>query len=108
MSNRHETQIINSEYLHPDISYNASQASGRKKKKQPQEMQRAGSRGRLLNREETAFGDQDSGIVDGCISVSDDRNLRQRNRDKKVTSLLSVERILGHCVVHYRNDKHSV
>jgi hypothetical protein len=85
MSNRHETQMINNERLHPDISYSASQANGRKKKKEQQGVQRASSRGGLLNQEETPFGDQDSGIVDGCTSVSDDRNLRQRNRDKKVT-----------------------
>jgi hypothetical protein len=84
MSNRRETQMINSEHLHPNISFNASQASGRKRKKQRQGVQRAGSRGGLVNQEETPFGDQDSGIVDGCTSASDDRNLRQRNRDKQV------------------------
>lgn len=85
MSNRYETQRINTEYLHPDVSCSVSKASGRKKKKQRQRVQRAGSRGGLQNQEETPFCDQDSGIVDGCTGVSDDRTLRQRNKDKKVT-----------------------
>jgi hypothetical protein len=80
--------MINNQYLYPYISINESQASGKqKKKKQRQGVQQAGSQAGLLNQEGTASGDQDSGIVDGYINVSDDRNVRQRNREKKVAHL---------------------
>jgi hypothetical protein len=86
MLNRCENQMIKSQYLHPNISYHASQASGRKKKKKQQQgVQRAGSLGGLLNEEELPSGDQDSGIVDAYTIVPDDRNVRQRTRGKKVT-----------------------
>jgi hypothetical protein len=80
--------MIKSQYLQPSTGYCATQTSGKKKKKQQQGVQRTGSLGGLLNEEETSSGDQDSGIVDGCTSVSDDRNVRQRTRDKKVTLLV--------------------
>jgi hypothetical protein len=86
MLNRCENQMIKSQYLQPNISYCASQASGRRKKnKQQQGVQRAGSQGGLLNEEEIPSGDQDSGIVDAYTNVPDDRNVRQRTRGKKVT-----------------------
>ena len=78
--------MIKSQYLQPNMSYHASQASVKKKKnKQQQEgVQRTGSRGGLLNEEEIPSGDQDSGIVDAYTNVPDDRNVRQRTRGKKV------------------------
>jgi hypothetical protein len=86
MSYRYELQGTDSQYLHPDISCNASQANGRKKKeKQRQGVKQAGSQSGPVNQEGTPPGDQDSGIVDGCTNVSEDRNMRKRNRDKKVT-----------------------
>jgi hypothetical protein len=77
--------MIKSKYLHPNISYDASQASGRKKKKKQQQgVQQAGSLGGLLNEERLPSGDQDSGIADAYTNVPDDRNVRQRTRGKKV------------------------
>jgi hypothetical protein len=75
--------------MHPDGSCNTSQANGKeKKKKQRQRVKQAGSQNGPLNQEGIPPGDQDSGIVDGCTNVSEDRNMRKRNRDKKVTSLM--------------------
>ncbi|PSN42435.1 hypothetical protein C0J52_15939 [Blattella germanica] len=79
---RYEPQGNGNQYLHPDVSYNASQTS-KKKKKKKQGIQRAGSRGGLINQEEIPQGDQDSGIVDGYTNSSDDKNVRNRNRVKK-------------------------
>jgi hypothetical protein len=77
--------MIKSQYLHPNISYCASQASGRKKKKKEQQgVQQVGSQSGLLNDEEIPSGDQDSGIVDAYANVPDDGNVRQRTRGKKV------------------------
>jgi len=90
MLNRCENQMIKSRYLQPNVSYCASQTSGIKKKnKQQQGVQRAGSRGGLLNEEEIPSGDQDSGIVDAYSNVLDDRNVRQRTRGKKVNLHMS-------------------
>jgi hypothetical protein len=85
---RHELHVTNSQYLHPDISCNASQTNWKeKKKKQRQGVKQAGSQNGPLNQGGIPPGDQDSGIVDGCTNVSEDRNMRKRNRDKKVTYL---------------------
>ena len=75
------------QFLHPDMSYNASQTSNKKKKKKKKNgVHRAGSRGGLLNNAELPVGDEDSGIVDGYTNSSEDRNIRNRNKDKKVRS----------------------
>ena len=77
--------MFKNQYLQRNISCHASQASLRKKKnKQQQGVQRAGSLGGLLNEEEIPSGDQDSGIVDAYTNVPDDGNVRQRTRGKKV------------------------
>jgi hypothetical protein len=90
MSYRYELRVTDSQYLHPDISCNASQANGSKKKrnKQRQGVKQAGSQNGQLNQEGTPPGDQDSGIVDGCTNVSEDRKMRKRKRDKQVTSFV--------------------
>jgi hypothetical protein len=91
MLNRYENHMIRSQYLDPNVSHHASQGSGRKKeKKQQQGVQRASSLGGLLNEEETTSGDQDSGIVVAYTNVPDERNVRQRTRDKKVTLLIPL------------------
>lgn len=91
MSYRYELRVTDSQYMHPDVSCCASQSSEKekkKKKKQQQVVKQAGSQNDPLNQEGIPPGDQDSGIVDGCTNVSEDRNMRKRNRDKKVTSLV--------------------
>jgi hypothetical protein len=94
--------MSNSQYLQPNISYHASQASVRKKKKKQQQgVQRAGSVGGLLNEEEIPSGDQDSGIVDAYTNVPDDGNIKQRTRGKKVTSHM---RRLGGKTVLLKNN----
>jgi len=86
MLNRCENQMNKSQYLQPNVSYQASQASEIKKKnKQQKGVQRAGSLGGLLNEEKIPSGDQDSGIVDAYSNVPDNRNVRQRTKVKKVT-----------------------
>jgi hypothetical protein len=88
MSYRYEFRVTYNQYMHPDVSCNASQANGKEKKKQQQRVKQAGNQNGPLNREGIPPGDQDSGIVDGCTNVSEDKNMRKRNRDKKVTSLM--------------------
>lgn len=92
MSYRYEHRVNDSQYMHPDVSCNASQANGKekKKKKQRQGVKEAKSQNGPLNQEGIPPGDQDSGIVDGCTNVPEDRNMRKRNRDKKVTSLVLI------------------
>ncbi|XP_023723547.1 uncharacterized protein LOC111873237 isoform X4 [Cryptotermes secundus] len=98
---RYELRVTDSKYMHPDISCNASQASEKqkkkkKKKKQQQGAKQAGSQNDPLNQEGIPPGDQDSGIVDGCTNVSEDRNMRKRNWDKKegcYSSLSVVDRL---------------
>ncbi|KAJ9573567.1 hypothetical protein L9F63_009052, partial [Diploptera punctata] len=81
---KYEPQGNGNQYLHPDVSYNVSQISKRKKnKKQKHGVHRAGSQGGLLNNEELPAGDEDSGIVDGYVNSSDDRKIKSRNRNKK-------------------------
>ena len=89
MLNRCEKQMIKSQYLQPNVSYHASQASRIKKNNKQQGVQRTGSQGGLLNEEEIPSGDQDSGIVDAYSNVPDDRNVRQRTKSKKVTLHMS-------------------
>jgi hypothetical protein len=91
MSYRYELQATDSQYLHPDISCSASQVNGKKKKKKRKQQQGAKQTERQngpLNQEGTSPDDQDSGIVDGCTNVSENRNMRKRNRDKQVTSCM--------------------
>jgi len=93
--------MIKSQYLQPNISYHASQASGRKKNNKQQGVQRTGSLGGLLNEEEIPSGDQDSGIVDAYTNVPDDGNVRQRTRAKKVT--LRMRRLGGNTRLQKNN-----
>jgi hypothetical protein len=91
MSYRYELRVTDSQYLNADISCNASQVNGRKKKKkQRQGLKQTGSQNGLLNQQRTPPGDQDSGIVDGCINVSEDRKMRKRKRDKQVISFIPL------------------
>lgn len=94
--------MIKNQYLQPNISCHASQTSVRKKRnKQQQGVQRAGSQGGLLNEEEVPSGDQDSGIVDAYTNVPDDGNVRQRTRGKKVN--LHMRRLGGKTVLLKNN-----